>query len=152
MKVILIKDCEAGKKGATVNVSDGYATNFLIPKGFAIKSTNEAQQELAVENANERQRQKELMQAALKDKQRIETVNVEFTAKVGANGMMFGTISTKQIADGMKKQWGIDIDKRKFIDKIPVNALGYTKLRNELYKGSAGEVIATVNVHVSEEK
>ena len=65
---------------------------------------------------------------------------------------MFGAISPKQIEEGLKAQWNIIIDKRKFIDKYPANALGYTRLKIELYKGSAGEVIGTVNVHISEEK
>ena len=65
---------------------------------------------------------------------------------------MFGAISPKQIEEGLKAQWNIIIDKRKFIDKYPDNALGYTRLKIELYKGSAGEVVGTVNVHISEEK
>jgi large subunit ribosomal protein L9 len=83
---------------------------------------------------------------------RLEHLNVEFTAKVGGDGRMFGTISPKEIEEGMKKQWDIVIDKRKFIDKYPANAIGYTRLRIELYKGSAGQVIGTVNVHITEEK
>ena len=63
---------------------------------------------------------------------------------------MFGTISPKQIEEGLMSQWGIKIDKRKFIDKEPANALGYTRLKIELYKGIAGEVIGTVNVHIKE--
>ena len=65
---------------------------------------------------------------------------------------MFGTISTKEIVEGMEKQWGIKLDKRKFIDKYPANALGYTRLKIELYKGDEGEVDGVVNVHISEAK
>ena len=65
---------------------------------------------------------------------------------------MFGSISPKQIEEGLKAQWGIQIDKRKFIDKTPANVIGFTRLKIELYKGEAGQVIGTVNVHVSEEK
>ena len=89
---------------------------------------------------------------AEKLKVRLEQINVEFKAKVGSDGRMFGTISPKEIEEGLKKQWGITIDKRKFIDKYPANALGYTRLKIELYKGSEGQVIGTVNVHISEEK
>ena len=64
---------------------------------------------------------------------------------------MFGSVSPKQIEEGLKEQWGITIDKRKFIDKYPANGLGYTRLKIELYKGEAGEVVGTVNVHISEE-
>ena len=65
---------------------------------------------------------------------------------------MFGTISPKEIEEGMKTQWGIVIDKRKFIDKYPANAVGYTRLKIELYKGAAGQVVGTVNVHISKEE
>jgi len=152
MKVILLADSRLGKKGATVTVSDGYATNYLIPKGLALMSTSDAQKTLAKQNAAEEDRQKALKAEAEKVKVRLESINVEFTAKVGGDGKMFGAISPKQIEDGLEKQWGIVIDKRKFLDKYPANALGYTRLKIELYKGIAGEVIGTVNVHISEEK
>ena len=64
---------------------------------------------------------------------------------------MFGTVSPKEIVEGLEKQWGITVDKRKFIDKYPVNALGYTRLKIELYKGSEGVVVGTISVHVVEE-
>lgn len=152
MKVILLADSRLGKKGATVTVSDGYATNYLIPKGLALMSTSDAQKTLAKQNAAEEDRQKALKAEAEKVKVRLASINVEFTAKVGGDGKMFGAISPKQIEDGLEKQWGIVIDKRKFLDKYPANALGYTRLKIELYKGIAGEVIGTVNVHISEEK
>ena len=81
---------------------------------------------------------------------RLEHINVEFKAKVGADGRMFGAISPKEIEEGLLKQWGIKIDKRKFIDKYPANALGYTRLKIELYRGSEGSVVGVVNVHISE--
>ena len=150
MKVILLKDDRIGKKGATVDVSDGYATNYLIPRGIAVAATEGAQKTLARQNAEELARQKALKAEAEEIKAKLEHINVEFKAKVGADGKMFGTISPKQIEEGLLTQWGIQIDKRKFLDKEPANALGYTRLRIELYKGIAGEVVGTVNVHISE--
>jgi large subunit ribosomal protein L9 len=152
MKVILLSDGRLGKKGATVTVSDGYATNYLIPHGLAVLSTSDAQNSLAKENAKNLANEKALKEEAEKTAARLENLNVEFKAKVGSDGKMFGAISSKQIEDGLKEQWGIIIDKRKFIDKYPANAIGYTRLRIYLYKGIAGEVIATVNVHISEDK
>ena len=149
MKVILTQDVKKiGKKGETVTVSDGYGLNYLIPRGLAKLSTNATQQELKRDNAQEA----ELKKAAEEVKTRLEHINVEFTLKTGSDGRAFGSISPKEICEGMEKQWGIKLDKRKFIDKYPANGLGYTRLRIELYKGAEGEVIGTVNVHISEKK
>ncbi len=153
MKVILLEDIKKlGKKGETISVSDGYAANYLIPRKLAVRSTEGNQAELAKANAKEEERQKVLYEEAKKVAARLESINVEFKAKVGSDGRMFGTVSPKQIEEEMFKQWGISIDKRKFIDKYPANAIGYTRLKIELYKGSQGEVDGIVNVHISEEK
>ena len=153
MKVILLADVKKlGKKGDTVTVSDGYGTNYLIPRGLAAPSTVSTQQQLARDNAAEAERQKQLKKEAEEVAKKLEHINVEFTSKVGSDGRMFGSISTKEIVEGLEKQWGIKVDKRKFIDKYPANALGYTRLKIELYKGEAGEVIGTVNVHITEAK
>ena len=153
MKVILTQDVKkVGKKGETVTVSDGYGQNFLIPRGLAKPSTDTTQKELKRDNALEAERQKELKAEAEKIKARLENINVEFKLKTGSDGRAFGSISPKEICEGLEKQWGIKLDKRKFIDKYPANALGYTRLKNELYKGAQGEVVGTVNVHISEAK
>ena len=153
MKIILLADVKGvGKKGMTVDAKDGFAKNFLIPRGLAVISTDSNQKILAKNNAEEDARQQALKKEAEELAKRLEHINVEFKAKVGSDGRMFGAISPKQIEEGLNAQWNIIIDKRKFIDKYPANALGYTRLKIELYKGSAGEVIGTVNVHISEEK
>lgn len=151
MKVILLMDVKkVGKKGETVDVSDGYGANFLIPRGLAKLSTQASQKELARDNAAEDARQIALKEEAEKVAQRLESIEVKFKGKAGKDGRMFGSISPKEIAEGLEEQWGIVIDKRKFIDKYPVNALGYARLRIELYKGSQGTVVGTVVVHIEE--
>lgn len=153
MKVILLQDVKGyGKKGDTISVSDGYAKNYLIPRKLAVNSTETSQAQLAKSNAEETARQKALKKEAEELSSRLEHIQVEFKAKVGKDGRMFGTISPKEIEDGLKNQWGIVIDKRKFIDKYPANALGFTKLKIELYKGSEGVVTGVVTVHISEAK
>lgn len=153
MKVILLADVRnLGKKGDTITVSDGYGSNYLIPRGLAAPSTSVTQANLAKSNAVEEQNQIALKKEAEELSKRLENINVEFTAKVGGDGRMFGSISPKQIEEGLLAQWNIKIDKRKFIDKYPANALGYTRLKIELYKGSQGTVTGIVNVHISEEK
>lgn len=153
MKVILLADVrKLGRKGETIEVSDGYGSNYLIPRGLAVASTVSSQKGLAKANAEEAIRQKQLKKEAEELARKLENINVEFKAKVGSDGRMFGTISSKEIVEGMEKQWGIKLDKRKFIDKYPANALGYTRLKIELYKGDEGEVDGVVNVHISEAK
>ena len=152
MKVILLADVKKlGKKGETIEVSDGYGSNYLIPRGLAKPSTSSTQRELARDNAAEEARQKELKAEAEAVAKRLESIEVLFKTKVGKDGRMFGSISPKEIAQGLEEQWNIKIDKRKFIDKTPANALGYTRLKIELYKGSEGQVLGTVSVHIVEE-
>ena len=153
MKIILLADVKGvGKKGQTVEAKDGFAKNYLIPRKLAVISTDTNQKILARNNAEEAARQQSLKEEAEALAERLKNINVEFKAKVGSDGRMFGSVSPKQIEEGLKAQWGIVIDKRKFIDKYPANAIGYTRLKIELYKGSAGEVVGTVNVHITEEK
>ena len=153
MKVILLADVrKLGKKGDTVKVSDGYGSNYLIPRGLAVASTEGSQKSLAKANEKESARQQQLKEEAEIVAKKLENINVEFKAKTGADGKMFGSISPKQIEEGLEQQWNIQIDKRRFLDKTPANQIGYTRLKIELYKGEAGQVIGTVNVHISEEK
>lgn len=153
MKIILLADVKGvGKKGQTVEAKDGFAKNYLIPRKLAVISTDTNQKILARNNAEEAARQQSLKEEAEALAERLKNINVEFKAKVGSDGRMFGSVSPKQIEEGLKAQWGIAIDKRKFIDKYPANAIGYTRLKIELYKGSAGEVVGVVNVHITEEK
>lgn len=153
MKVILLADVKkVGKKGETVEVSDGYGANFLIPRKLAKLSTDASQKELARDNAAEEARQKELKAKAEEIAARLEHIEVKFKAKAGKDGRMFGTISRKEIAEGLREQWGIEVDKHAFIDKYPLNALGYGRLKIELYRGSQGTVVGTIIVHIEEEK
>ena len=149
MKVILLADVKKlGKKGQTIEVSDGYAANFLIPKKLAVKVTEKSVEILAKQNEDARiaaenaKRDAEILKGKLKD------IKVEFTLKSGANGRVFGSISLKQVEEQLKAKHNITIDKRKFITKGPIDSLGITKLEIEIYKG----VVGIVTVHVGEEK
>lgn len=149
MKVILLKDVKGiGKKDATVNVKDGYATNYLIPNGLAVKLTEGSKNVLDKQKADRAQKDAEDKKEAQEVAKKLEGITLEFTANTGADDKMFGTISFKQIEEELKAKYKITIDKRKFIDKTPVDRLGYTKLRIELYKGVEG----VVTVHVSSNK
>lgn len=148
MKVVFLKDVKGkGKKGEIKNVADGYAQNFLIKNGYAAEanaqtlSQLEGQKKLEAKNAAA-----ELAEAqALKEK--VETLTVELKAKSGEGGRLFGSVSTKQIADALQKVHGIKIDKRKMTLPEGIRALGFTNVPVKLHH----EVSATLKVHVTEE-
>ena len=149
MKVILLKDVKGlGKKDATIEVKDGYASNYLIPRGLAVKLTEGSKEVLNKQQADRAKKEAEDKKAAEELAKKLEGIVVEFVANTGADGKMFGAISPKQIEEKLKADFSIIIDKRKFVDHTPVDRIGYTKLRIELYKG----VLGTVTVHVSEKK
>lgn len=149
MKVILLKDVKnLGKVDQIINVSDGYATNFLFPRKLAIKYSIESQSALDRKNENIKKQLLIEKETAIKNKDLLNNIVLEFKAKSAPDGRMIGSISYKQIEEELKDKHNIIIDKRKFLDKYPVNAFGTTKLKIELFK----EVVATVNVHVSVEK
>ena len=147
MKVILLSDVKkVGKKGEVVEVSDGYGANFLIPNKLAVKATKTSMDIKQKQDDDEALRQENLKQEAIILKDKMEKLTLELKAKVGKDGKMFGAISSKQIVEEYKKQFDIELDKRKFTESKNVSSLGYTKLKIELYKN----VIGTIIVHVSE--
>ncbi len=149
MKVILLENVKGiGKKGETVNVKDGYAANYLLPRHLAVKLTDKSLEVLNQQNLDAAQKIKEETLKAQEIAKKLEGIVLEFTANTGSDGKMFGTISNKQVEEKLKNEFNVTIDKRKFIDKTSIDRIGYTKLRIELYKGVEG----VVNVHVSEKK
>lgn len=147
MKVILNQDVRSlGKKGEIVTVSDGYARNFVLPKKLGVEATpaninswklkKKHEEKIAAENLAEAESQAE----ALKDKV------ITTTMKVGEGGRAFGSVSSKEIADLLKKQLGLDIDKKKISTDIPVKALGNYKVNLKLHP----EVTAVVTLRVTE--
>lgn len=147
MKVILLSDVKkVGKKGEIIEVSDGYGANYLIPNRLAVKVTKTS---LDIKNKQDEDRAKQdeqNRQDAIVLKDKIEKLTLEIKAKGGKDGKMFGAISSKQIVEEYKKQFEVELDKRKFIDNNSISSFGYSKLKIELYKN----VIATIIVHVSE--
>lgn len=149
MKVILLQDVKGiGQKGETVEVKDGYAANFLIPRRLAVKLTDKSLEVLDKQNKDAAEQVRLDTLKAQEVAKKLESIVLEFTANTGSDGRMFGTISNKQVEEKLRNEYKISIDKRKFIDKTLVDRLGYTKLRIELYKGVEG----VVTVHVSEKK
>ena len=147
MKVVLLQDVKkVGKKGDILKVSDGYGQNFLIQNKLAVKETATAKKIVDEQKEQEKLQDIENKNKALKLKEVIEGLTLEFVLKSGKDGKTFGSVSTKMVVDQLRDQYDIIVDKRKFIDARPIGALGYTNLKVELYKG----VIATVKVHLIE--
>ncbi|MBO4856855.1 MAG: 50S ribosomal protein L9 [Bacilli bacterium] len=149
MKVILLKDVKnVGKKDQTVEVSDGYAQNFLFPRKLAVQLTKGSSQVLANQKEAEKQLFDKNQAEARETAKKLEDITLEFTLKSGSNGRCFGNVSLKQIEEVLLAKYKITIDKRKFVDKGPLDSFGIYRLRIELFKG----VIGTINVHIGEEK
>ena len=149
MKVILLKDVKKlGKKDQTVEVSDGYANNYLFPNRLAVQVSKTSTQILASQKENERQLFEKNQAEARQIAEKLKGITLEFTLKSASSGKCFGNISPKQIEEKLLNEYKIQIDKRKFIDKGPLDAFGYYKLKIELFKGVEG----VITVHVGEEK
>lgn len=147
MRVILLQDVKkVGKKGEMVTVADGYGQNFLIKNKLAVMATDHSKEMLKKEKEKQAELEKQKEENAKQLKEKMKEIVLEFKLSGGTNGRVYGAVSTKAIVDEMKKAHGIEIDKRKFIDFNPIQALGYTNIKVELYKG----VIAEFKVHTSE--
>lgn len=147
MKVIFLKDVKGkGKEGEVKNVAEGYARNYLLPKGLAQEATKANLKALEQKRQQEKKRAQEEKEKALELKQKIEKTTVEIAAKAGDGGRLFGSVTSKQIADQLKKQ-GIRVDKRKIDLPEPIRSLGYTDVPVEVHP----EVTANIKVHVTEQ-
>lgn len=147
MKVILLQDVKSlGKKGQLVEVSDGYARNFILKKKLGVEATNKNLNDLKLQKAHEdkvAQEQLEAAQALAKD---LEEKSVVCKMKVGEGGKTFGAISTKEIAAAAKDQLGLELDKKKISVDEPIKSLGVHNVKIKLHP----KVVATLKVKVSE--
>ncbi|MFD1019433.1 50S ribosomal protein L9 [Thalassobacillus hwangdonensis] len=148
MKVIFTKDVKGkGKKGEVKNVSDGYARNFLLKNNYAVEATNANMQALKAKQNKAKQEEQEELDEAKQLKETIEKLEVKLSAKSGDGGRLFGSITSKQIADELKKSHNIKVDKRKIELNEPIRTLGYSNVPVKLHP----EVTGTIKVHVAEQ-
>ena len=147
MKVMLLKDVKGtGKKGEIKEVSDGYARNFLLKKGVAVEANQANMKELDEKSkSKERKALIEYEEAVLLGKQ-MENVNIQIEVKSGEGGRLFGSITSKEIAEQLKKQKNIDIDKRKILMDEPIRTLGSTLVEIKLHQ----KVTTKIRVDVKE--
>lgn len=141
MQVILNQDVKGqGKKGQLVNVSDGYARNYLLPRGLAKEATND--------NLNVLKGKKESLEFKIKTEtdeakaivEKMKNIEVVIEAKAGENGKLFGSVTSKEVSEELTKQHHIKIDKKKFILPDGIKTLGVTEVDVKVYTGIVGKV------------
>ena len=140
MKLILLADVKKlGKKDQIIEVSDGYAVNFLFPRRLAVQVTKKSVEVLDTQQEERKELAAKMKADAEELAKKLDTITLTFKVKTGREGKLFGAISLKQVAEELSKL-GIEIDKRKFVDKGPLDELGFHHIGVELYKGVIGKV------------
>ena len=147
MKVIMLTDVKnVGKKGEIVDVSDGYAQNFLIRNKKAVPVSKGSMHVLKQQQSDAAAKEAQAVEDAKIVKEQIEQLTLEFPVKTGKEGKVFGSVSTKEITELLQKQHQITVDKKKFVDTEALKELGTHKVRVELFKG----VVAELKVRLTE--
>lgn len=148
MKVILKADVKSvGKKGDIINASDGYARNFLFPKGFAVEATEGNLKSLKAIKVSEQKKKEEELKNARELAKKIEGLTVLIKVKAGENGKLFGSITSKDIADELKKQFKIEIDKKKVILEEAIKSAGAYNVEIKVYP----DVVASLKVNIMQD-
>ncbi|MDR3600209.1 MAG: 50S ribosomal protein L9 [Desulfosporosinus sp.] len=145
MKVILQADVKGtGKKGQIFEVADGYARNFLFPKKLAIEATTGNIQDISHKKVLEERRKEKEKEDAIELAAKLNALQIEVKTKTGEGGRLFGSVTSKEIADALKKQHGVEVDKRKLEVKEPLKALGSYEVHVKIHL----DVIAKLQVHI----
>lgn len=145
MKVILLEDVKSlGKKGQIVNVNDGYARNFILPKKLGLEANNKNLNDLKLKKANDEKIAQEQLEEAQELGKKIEAGKVTLAIKVGEGGRTFGSVSTKEIAAAVKEQMGYDVDKKKIQLKETIKTLGTHNVPVKLHTKVTAELKVVV--------
>ncbi len=149
MKIILQHDVKGqGKKGQMVEVSEGYARNYLLPRKLAVPATADAINTMNLKEKARRAEEQRQREEAVAAAEKLKECMVKVTAKAGAGGRLFGAVTTKEISDALKAQYGLDIPKQKLVLEDPIKSFGSYQVKAKL----GYEVTGTVYVSVFEEK
>lgn len=147
MKVILLKEVKkVGKKDQVIEVSDGYANNFLFPRKLALPYTQTNISQLEASKAKAIANEKAIKEKALEDKAFLDKQELVYILSIGANGKAFGSITAKKIEEDIKAKFNINVDRKKFINFSALTHLGVSTLQVELYK----DVIAHITTIVKD--
>lgn len=145
MKVILQQDVKSlGKKGDLVNASDGYARNFLFPKGLAIEANSTAMNDFNNKESAKKFHKAEEIKAAQADADKLNGKTFKLTAKAGANGKLFGSVTSKDVAKQIKADLSIDVDKRKIV-MSDIKAFGTVEAEVKVYQGISAKIYVQVS-------
>ena len=141
MKVILLDNIKGvGRKDDIIEANDGYARNFLIPKGKAVEANNANLSKLkAKQSSNEHKLELE-KQEAERIKEKLSDLTLEIKVKVGENGKIFGGVTSKEISDNLKTQYNMDIDKKKIVVKETIKTVGVQVIEIKLFQGIIGKL------------
>ena len=145
MKVILIEDVKSlGKKGQLVEVNDGYARNFILAKKLGLEATPKNLNDLKLKKANDEEVAKEIYEEAKAFGERLKEMEVNVSIKTGEGGKIFGSVSSKEIAEAAKAQLGIELDKKKMVLPSPIKTLGTTLVPIKLHPKVTSELKVNV--------
>lgn len=148
MKVILQQDVKGqGKKGQLIEASDGYARNFLLPRKLAVEATADNLNKMKMQDKARREQEAAEKAEAQAAAAKLKECTVRLTAKAGAGGRLFGAVTSKEIADALKAQYGLEINKAKIVQDEPIKAYGTYELKCKL----GYEVTGSIKVVVSGE-
>ena len=147
MIVILLKDVKGtGKKNEVKEVSDGYARNYLLPKKLAVPADNTNMKELNEKNKSKELKAQKEYEEAVELGDKMKEMNIEIYSKAGEGGRLFGSITAKEIAEQLKKQKGITVDKRKILLNEPIRVLGSRFVEIKIHQ----KVVTKIRVDVKE--
>lgn len=147
MKVILLEDVKSlGKKGEIVNVSDGYARNFVLPKHVGVEATDKNKNELKLQKQHEDKLAAERLAQAKELAVKLDGLTIEVSMKAGENGKVFGSVASKEIAEQAFRQHGLTLDKKKIVLEEPIRSFGMHEVSIKLHP----EVTGKLHVKVKE--
>ena len=145
MKVILKQDIKGvGKKVQVINAADGYARNFLFPKGLAVPADSGNMNNLKSKNESEAYRKEEDLKEAKKIAEKMKSITLKIEVKAGENGKLFGGVTAKEISEALKKDYGIDVDKKIVLLSETIKIAGTKKVDIKLNEGVMAQVAVMV--------
>lgn len=145
MKVILLQDIKnVGKKDEIINSSDGYARNYLFPKKLAVEATKDNLNQLKARQETAKRKKEQEKEEAKQLAEKLKKITLSIQVKAGENGKIFGGVTAKEIAENLKEQQNIEIDKKKIIVKETIKALGNYSVEIKLYEGISANLAVSV--------